>query len=106
MLVGSVLCCGVWVRGRAHACLPLCTSLCDTALLCALHLLHLLLAARPLLLQAHVGPVTALAVSADGTMCASISTDRTAKVRQQRGWGSEGAVMEAFGCCCILPLTD
>ena len=32
-------------------------------------------------LQAHVGPVTALAVSADGTMCASISTDRTAKVR-------------------------
>ncbi|EFN51411.1 hypothetical protein CHLNCDRAFT_28079, partial [Chlorella variabilis] len=30
--------------------------------------------------KAHLGPVTGLAVSSDGTLCASISTDRTAKV--------------------------
>jgi peptidylprolyl isomerase domain and WD repeat-containing protein 1 len=30
--------------------------------------------------KAHLGPVTGLAVSGDGTLCASISTDRTAKV--------------------------
>jgi peptidylprolyl isomerase domain and WD repeat-containing protein 1 len=30
--------------------------------------------------KAHVGPVTGLAVSEDGALCASISTDRTAKV--------------------------
>lgn len=36
----------------------------------------------PALLQAHVGPVTGLAVSADGTLCASISTDKTVKVRR------------------------
>jgi hypothetical protein len=34
-----------------------------------------------LLLQAHLGPVMGLAVSSDSTLCASISTDRTAKVR-------------------------
>lgn len=33
-------------------------------------------------LQAHLGPVTGLAVSVDGTLCASISTDRTVKVRE------------------------
>lgn len=31
-------------------------------------------------LQAHLGPVTGLAVSVDGTLCASISTDSTVKV--------------------------
>ena len=30
--------------------------------------------------KAHLGPVTGLAVSADGTLCASISTDRSVKV--------------------------
>ena len=36
-------------------------------------------------LQAHLGPVTGLAVSPDGTLCASISTDRTAKVSGDSG---------------------
>ena len=38
--------------------------------------------------RAHLGPVTALAVSDDGALCASISTDKTAKVR---GCGGGGA---------------
>lgn len=31
--------------------------------------------------KAHLGPVTGLVVSADGSLCASISTDRSVKVR-------------------------
>ena len=44
----------------------------------------------PSCLQAHLGPVVGLAVSRDGALCASISTDQTAKVSWGAGEGAHG----------------
>jgi hypothetical protein len=47
---------------------------------------HTAAPSSPPCLQAHLGPVVGLAVSRDGALCASISTDQTAKV----SWGAGG----------------
>ena len=45
--------------------------------------------------KAHLGPITALAVSSDNTLCASISTDRSVKVGRQ--WVEAPAAPEGRG---------
>jgi hypothetical protein len=62
---------------------------------------HTAAPSSPPCLQAHLGPVVGLAVSRDGALCASISTDQTAKVSS--GAGGRGTRAHATNTAVIWP---